>query len=341
MKKIIIVGGGVAGMQAALTLKALEQEPLILEKSDRLGGKLNRWDRLFPTQTPAEEVLEPCLKAVAEAGIAVQYGAQAEAVDPDGRGVVLTDGTRIEADGVVIASGFELFDARLKEEYGYGIYDNVLTSADLEERFKSHQVLTSRGEEPRRVAILHCVGSRDEKVNQNHCSRVCCITGVKQAMELRQLYPDCEVFNFYMDMRMFAEGYEEIYRESQEKYHVNHIRGRISEVSQTHEGRLLLKTEDTLIGRPMRMEVDLLILLVGMCAGPSNPSLAVSGGLALRSSGFFDPLNPFAGNLRSNMKNLFFAGTATAPKNVSEAMNDGVAAAWQIYRTLTQSVAQQ
>ncbi|MCD8186926.1 MAG: CoB--CoM heterodisulfide reductase iron-sulfur subunit A family protein, partial [Rikenellaceae bacterium] len=322
------------GMQAALTLKELGLSPVILEKEERLGGKLNLWDRLFPTQTPAKEVLEPCLAAVKEAGIEVRCHTAVEKIGADGRSVVLSDGTRLDAAGVIVASGFNLFDARLKEEYGYGIYPNVITSADLEERFQSHRVLTSEGVPPKRVAILHCVGSRDEKVNQNHCSRVCCITGVKQAIEIRQLYPETEVFNFYMDMRMFGAGYEEIYRESQEKYHVNHVRGRISEVSRTHQGRLALKTEDTLIGRPMRMEVDMLVLLVGMCPAPSNASLARSGGLALRASRFFDPADTFSGNLQSAHPNVFFAGTATAPKNVPESMNEGVAAAWQLYRSV-------
>lgn len=321
-------------MQAALTLKELGLNPVILEKNDRLGGKLNQWDRLFPTQTPAKDVLEPCLKAVREAGIEVRYHASVDQLAKDGKSVTLSDGTTLDADSVILASGFDLFDARRKEEYGYGIYPNVITSADLEEKFKSRQVLTAEGNVPKRVAILHCVGSRDEKVNQNHCSRVCCITGVKQAMEIRELYPECEVYNFYMDMRMFGSGYEEIYRESQEKYHVNHVRGRISEVSRTHEGRLALKTEDTLIGRPMRMEVDMLVLLVGMCSAGSNTELAESAGIALRPSGFFDSVDSFAGSLQSANPNVFFAGTATAPKNVPESMNEGVAAAWQVYRNL-------
>jgi heterodisulfide reductase subunit A len=149
-------------------------------------------------------------------------------------------------------------------------------------------------------------------------------------MEIRQLYPATEVCNFYMDMRMFGAGYEEIYRESQEKYHVNHIRGRISEVSRTRDGRLALKTEDTLIGRPMRLEVDLLVLLVGMCSAASNGAM----GLPLRDSGFFAPIDSFAGSLRSARPNVFFAGTATAPKNVSESLHEGRAAAHEVYQTL-------
>lgn len=321
-------------MQTALTLKELGITPVIIEKTDRLGGKLNQWDRLFPTQTPAHEVLNPYLKAVEESGIEVRMNSAVEGVDAGGTGVQLAGGERIDTDAIVVASGFDLFDASLKEEYGYGIYDNVVTSADLETMFRENRVLTTTGEVPKRVAILHCVGSRDEKVKQNHCSRVCCITGVKQAIEIKELYPDCEVFNFYMDMRMFGPGYEEIYRQSQEEYKVNHIRGRISEVSPTHDGRLQLKTEDTLIGRPMKMQADILVLMIGMCSATSNPSIADSGRVDLRPSGFFNSADSFEGNTRSANPHIFFAGTATAPKNVSESINDGIAAAHNVSKML-------
>jgi heterodisulfide reductase subunit A len=240
----------------------------------------------------------------------------------------------LTADAEVVASGYDLFDATRKEEYGYGIYDNVITSPELEAMFREHRVVTSHGTVPKRVALLHCVGSRDEKVGQNHCSRVCCITGIKQAIEIRELYPECEVFNFYMDMRMFGAGYEEMYRASQEKYGVNHIRGRISEVSETIDGRIQLKTEDTLVGRPMRMTADLLVLLVGMCCGAGNIRMAGGNGLELRPTGFFLPKDSFRGNVSSKNPRIFFAGTASAPKNVGESINEGRAAAYGIYEML-------
>lgn len=334
MKKVVVIGGGIAGMQTALTLKEYGIEPVIVEKDSRLGGKLNLWDRLFPTKTPADEVLGPYLEAVKAAGIEVKFGAEVAAVSKDGKSVTLGSGEVVSGDAVVIASGFDLFDASLKEELGYGIYDNVITSAELEGMFKENRVLTTKGEKPRRVALLHCVGSRDEKVKQNHCSRVCCITGVKQAMEIKELYPECEVFNFYMDMRMFGPGYEEIYRESQEDYGVNHIRGRISEAGPTIDGRLQIKTEDTLVGRPMKMDVDMLVLLIGMCSAKSNGALAESAGISLRKSEFFAPTDSFINNTLSGNANVFFAGTATAPKNVGETINESIAAAHNVAKHL-------
>lgn len=171
---------------------------------------------------------------------------------------------------MVVTSGFDLFPAELKEEYGYKIYDNVYTTVDVERMFRNGGIRTADGRIPKTIAFLHCVGSRDEKVNQRHCSRVCCITGVKQAIEMKQAIPDAEVYSFYMDMRMFGPGYEELYRQAQQEFNIHFIRGRISEASQTIDNRVQIKAEDTLIGLPLKMTVDMLVLIVGMKAGACN-----------------------------------------------------------------------
>jgi heterodisulfide reductase subunit A2 len=178
--------------------------------------------------------------------------------------VNLSGGTEEKADAVIVATGFDLFDARSKEEYGYGIYDNVITSAELEGMFNRGRIARADGKRAGRIGLIHCVGSRDEKVNNNHCSKVCCVTAVKQAIEIRKMLPGCEVFCFYMDMRMYGPYYEELYRESQEVHNVNFIRGKVSEASVNINNRLVIKVEDTLAGRPLRMELDIMVLMVGM-----------------------------------------------------------------------------
>ena len=318
VKRVVIVGGGAAGMQTALELKSRGIEPIIVERDIELGGKARGWHKLFPTFTPAKEVLGEIIARVKQARIRCFLGQEVKQISSDG--VTLRSDERILADAVVIATGFTLFDAHRKQEYGYGLYDNVITSVDLERMMNGGKVTLADGSEPRRIAILHCVGSRDEKVGQRHCSKVCCITGVKQAIELKQLFPNAEVFNFYMDIRMFGPGYEELYREAQERYNIHFVRGRISEAAETINKRIQIKAEDTLTGRPLRTTVDMLVLLIGMSANYENEELAKSAGLSLAPNGYFCARNPFLGAVQSQREGIFFAGTATAPKSLADTL---------------------
>lgn len=332
MKRVAVIGGGVAGMQTALRLAEQGIEPVIIEKEAELGGKLRGWHVLFPSFTPASEILTELRRRIAERGIEVMTRTEARGFSREG--VQLPDGRMLACDSVVVCSGFTLFDASIKEEYGYGIYDNVFTTVDIERMLNEGRVAKADGSRPRRIAFLHCVGSRDEKVCQQHCSKVCCITGVKQAMEMRQMFPEADVFNFYMDIRMFGPGYEELYRQAQQQYNIHFVRGRISEASQTIDGRVQIKAEDTLIGLPLRMTVDMLVLIVGMKAGASNMSLSRCCGVALYPSGFVKPLDQFAGNVRSGSERIFYAGTVTAPKNIGESINEAVVAAREAARAI-------
>jgi heterodisulfide reductase subunit A len=333
MKKIAIIGGGPAGMEAALALAAEGLKPVIVERSGAVGGKLRDWHRLFPTNTPASEVLEAMTGRLTAAGVEVMLHTEAEGLTDNG--VALAGGRTLPAAAVVVASGFDLFDARLKEEYGYHVYDNVFTTVDIERMLNHGAVALHDGSKPRRIAFVHCVGSRDEKVNQKHCSKVCCITAVKQAMEMRELFPEAEIYNFYMDIRMFGPGYEELYQQAQQESNVNFIRGRVSEASPTIDGRLQIKAEDTLVGRPMKMTVDMLVLVVGMKAAAENGRVAASRkGLKLAANGFFAPVDLFTGSVSSGVPGVFYAGAATAPKTLGESMAEGAMAAGRVVEYL-------
>lgn len=329
---VIIIGGGVAGMQAALTVTEKGLTSIIVESDKVLGGKVAHKYSLFPTFASAGELIERMTAAIAEVDerlLEVSVNSTVIAIDKANSTVTYeyrTTGSKtitdtVQGKAIIIATGYTFFDATLKQEYGYKVYDNVITSFELEERLNRGELLTVDGRTPESVAFIHCVGSRDTKVGNEHCSRMCCVTGVKQAIEVRKSIDNVRVFNFYMDMRMFGIGYEEMYKLAQEKHQVRFIRGRVSELSQSIDKRVRLKAEDTLIARPIAITVDMVVLLVGMCGAESNRKFAQDAQLTVRENGFLRPINAFDGATFSGVDNIFYAGCIESPKNVSESIN--------------------
>lgn len=329
MDKVVIVGGGSAGMEAAGQIARAGFSVTLIEKEDRTGGHVNNWYHLFPDRRDSLEVIEYLDKQIDNKNITLLTGITVNNIRRSDEVFVVStsDGAELSADAVVMATGFDLFRSERKEEYGYGIYDNVISSADLEEMFRKGEVKRSDGKIPEKVGFIHCVGSRDEKVGNVYCSKLCCVTAVKQAMEVKKHYPDARVFCFYMDMRMGGAMYEELYRESQEKYSVNYIRGKVSEVSENINNKLVIKVEDTLAGRPLRMELDMLVLMAGMEMSKGGAELARSAGITTGENRFFAPADHHFGSNKSNIKGLFFAGTCTAPMNITETISHARAAA--------------
>ncbi len=330
---IIIIGGGPAGLEAASSLGAAGFHVTILEKQDQTGGKLHNWNNLFPEFRPSNEVLSYLFNGSKTNPPQVLLNAEVKSLthENEQHKVILTDGQSLYCDVVLFATGFQVFNAEKKEEYGYGIYDNVITSLDLEERLKSgNSVTTVAGVTPRRIAFIHCVGSRDKKAGNIHCSRVCCITGVKQAIEMKRMLPKAEIFNFYMDMRMFGQNFEELYIEAQQDLGITFIRGRVSEIGENIDGSLLLKAEDTLSGRPMKMNFDLVVLLVGMVPAQHTKAIGESAGLSFSSGDFLASSDVHTCQNETNTPGIFITGTCREPLSIAETLTDARAASVSI-----------
>jgi heterodisulfide reductase subunit A len=322
-KHVVVIGGGVAGIEVAGQLSKAGVDVSLIEKDAKTGGHLNNWYQLFPDRRNSSEVREYLQKIIKNNTIKLLTNTTIEKFKK-GRNhfsITTNGGEELTADAVIVATGFDLFKSAKKEEYGYGIYDNVITSADLEKMFSAGDLTLKNGTIPETIGIVHCVGSRDEKVGNFYCSKLCCVTAVKQAIELREMLPDSKVFCFYMDMRMGGAFYEELYREAQEKWSVSFIRGKVSEASETIDNRLLIKVEDTLAGRPLRMKLDLLVLMAGMEMSEGGRKIAEIGGLSTGENRFFSASDNHTGSNKSNIGGVFYAGTCTAPMNVTETIS--------------------
>lgn len=332
-KQVLVIGGGPAGLEAAGQLENLGHKVYIVEKSDTLGGHLLKWDRLFPDSISAAETLKKLLEPVGH--ITTFFNCEVVSVSKTGElfYVQLSNDATLSVSAIVVTTGFSLFPAEKKEEYGYNIYNRVITSVDLEKFFKTHS--DNRIQNPKSIGFVHCVGSRDEKVCNRQCSKVCCITAVKQACEIKELYPESEVYCFYMDLRMYGRGYEDLYLEAQSKFGIRFIRGRVSEVAEDESGKLVIKAEDTLSSKPLKITLDLLVLMVGMIHNIDNEKLSSNLNIRLGDDGFFKSVSPILRPTEGEREGIFFAGASTGPKTLPESINEAKASALAIHGFLS------
>ncbi|MCR4828719.1 MAG: FAD-dependent oxidoreductase [Bacteroidales bacterium] len=331
MKSISIIGAGPAGIEAATILAHHNYQVTVFEKSASAMKNIADKAFLFPNFVDAKEIVEEMCQKLVDNNITVKYDTDIVGIHRDAHGWLLEDqkGENYFADNVLLATGYTPFDAHRKEELGYGIYGGVVTSLDMETMIRYDRVLNTVGEKPKRIAFLQCVGSRDEKSGNHYCSKVCCVTAVKQAIEVKKQVPDCEVYVFYMDLRMWGQGFEEMYREAQQQYGIRFVRGRISEASGTFDKRVQIKSEDTLMGLPLRMTTDLLVLMVGMEPSAGTCALAKVCGIA-GDYGFAQSADPHLHDNKTAMEGLFVCGTCKRPMSLTDAVNDGRSAALAI-----------
>jgi heterodisulfide reductase subunit A2 len=332
---VLVIGGGPAGMETASKISDFNRKVILIEKERELGGHILKWDRLFPDDIPASEITNNLKDSLGNTKVILgSYLTSIKKIDDSHFVAQLNSGEIIKCSTVVFATGFKLFPAQKKQEYGYGLFERVITNADIETRFKKNEGLGK--EAPKRVGFVHCVGSRDEKICNMQCSKLCCITAVKQAIELKQLYPDAEIFCFYMDLRMYGRGYEDLYLEAQSKYGIRFIRGRVSEISQEQSGLVIVKAEDTLASRPLKITLDWVILMAGIVSDRENDYLTQQLSLQLGEDGFINSLDPIQKTNQTNILGVFVTGSATGPKTLPEVIHEARSTALSVNQYLNE-----
>ena len=333
-EQVAIIGAGIAGLEAAHQLLRLGYAPVLIEQADHAGGHVAEWNRLFPDKAPAAPLVEELLEQTREATLILRAKILSAGRLGDGFNIRLSDGTSLHVRAILMATGFSLFEAWKKEEYGYGVYDRVLTNADLEHWFNT-------GEDPRikgdlkRIGFVHCVGSRDVKAGNTQCSKVCCITAIKQAIEMKERFPEAEIWCFYMDLRLFGKKYEDFYIGAQRDYGIHFIRGRVSEVSENIDGKVIVKAEDTLNGTPVKVTLDALVLMAGMVCNRGIQPLAKELSLSIDDDGYLKSRDNIGSVTRSDRKGIFLAGAATGPKTIPETLAEARSAALDIHNFLS------
>jgi heterodisulfide reductase subunit A len=335
---ILIVGGGPAGLEAAKLIGDLGQRAVLVENRDALGGIpiAEHYAALTHGFRSAEEAMGELI-AAATANPTVEIRLSSEVVACTGAAgdfqVTIAKagdgpGEVVNAGAIIVATGFQHFDpGRATQIYGYYEYDDVITLADAEKMLKEHNFVTpSKGTPPQRVCFIQCVGSRDRQIGNEYCSKVCCGISSKQAIEIRQQVPNCKVFIFYIDMRMYGYWENEIYWPAQEQYHVQYVKGIITEIIRKGD-RLLVRGEDTTMGRPMEVPMDVVVLAVGMEPSRGTKDVARVLGLKQNKYHFIEvppgALDPTA----TSVPGIFVAGAAAGPKDLDDTIGMAGAAA--------------
>ncbi|MFQ5867345.1 MAG: FAD-dependent oxidoreductase, partial [bacterium] len=426
-KKVLVLGGGIAGIQASLDLAEMCIEVYLLEKGPSIGGRMAQLDKTFPTNDCAMCILSPKLvEAGAHPYIKIITNAELKSLNgeapnfrakilkkpryineekctgcgicmdkcpvkiPDeyNKGLSKTKCIRIpfpqavpalpimdkdnciyhqrgkckicekfceanaidfnqkeedidiEVGSVIVTSGSEEFDAALKDEYGYKTFPNVLTSIEFERILSAsgptqgHIKRPSDGKEPKKIAFIQCVGSRDMQMGNEYCSSICCMQAAKDSVIIREHLPGVETTIFYMDIRAFGKDFDKFIDRAKNDYHTRFVHARISsvEIEQIKENLIIQYNTDE--GSLNKEEFDLVVLSVGLVSTAKIKEMADKLNIELNESGFAksSSFTPVA----ISRPGIFVAGTFSGPKDIPETVMQASGAASAASSLLTE-----
>jgi heterodisulfide reductase subunit A len=409
-REILIIGGGIAGITAALELGYLGFKVHLVERKPSIGGNMAKLTKVFPTLDCAQCILTPRMAEVGRnpnvdllsyaeikevsgrpgnydvkvfmkpRGVDVQkcrscgvcakvcpvsvsdefneglsqrkaayiefpqavpsaYVIDFSACTKCGKceqlcpakAVSLADqGCTIDlhVGGIIVATGYQLYDAKKLDTYGYGKYKDVVTMMDLE-RFVSATgptggyVKRADGSDVKKMAIVLCAGSRDKNY-VSYCSRICCMYALKQAFVLKKML-GIDVSIYYTDIRATGKGYEDLYWRDQEAG-VSFIRGKVAEVYRNKNGKLVAVAEDTITGEVVEQEFDMVALATPMVAPSGLKELADKMKVSVGEDGFVTEKHPKLDPVDSLVTGIFACGCALSPKDVRDTVSDGLGA---------------
>ncbi len=432
----LVVGGGIAGIQAALEIANAGKKVYLLERTGTIGGHMAMFDKTFPTldcaaciltpkmvevgQHPNIELMTYCevegisgnagnfqvkvLKKARRVDLATCIGcgictekcpAKAPSefdsdttmrksiyipfpqavpnkwlIDADSCTYVLKgkcgvcvkfcpvencinldekdETVELNVGNIIVATGFQTFDPKRADQFGYGKFPNVVTSLEFERmvnaagptggqiRFrtqdkKGNWVFEEEGEEPKSVALVHCIGSRDHNYNK-YCSRVCCMYSLKLAHLIKEKIPNAAVYEYYIDMRAFGKGYEEFSERIKEEG-VHMIRGRTAKVEEAGE-QLMVRSEDIYEERILEQNVDMVVLSVGLEARADAGKVAGMLGIEQGEDGWFVENNYLSEPTSTFTGGITIAGVCQGPKDIPDTVAQASAAASRVLQTL-------
>jgi heterodisulfide reductase subunit A len=335
-----------AAVARACLLQPLEERdagvtPAALVIGGGIGGHVAQFPRTFPTLEDVQALLAELIERVqAHLNIQVLTESRVTAVDgfignfqvqvdADSAESGSVSSTDLTVGAIIVATGFDTFDATVKPEFGYAVYDKVITGPELEQRlsdlYASPEGTPLGDGDVEDVVFIQCVGSRDRSIGNPYCSRVCCMYTAKQASLLREQLPDARITVFYIDVRAFGKGFEEFYDQVREE-RVLYRRGNPSEIYKRGD-RLVVRAEDTLLGKPVEVQADLVVLATGLVPRSDAEDISTLLKLSRSEDGFFMELHPKLRPVDTTTDGVFLAGCCQGPKDIADTIAQAKAAA--------------
>ena len=330
---VLVVGAGPTGLSAAAGVASIGKKVILVEKEAVLGGApiLSGYAKLVPSGEWAKDAIGRMVKRVEDsANVTIYKSTKVTKVEGEAGNftVTLSNGQIANVGSIILGTGFTHFDSINKPEWGFGTYEDVLTTTQMEQMVGSGKIACpSNGRVPERVAILLCVGSRDRQIGREWCSKICCTVSTNLAMEIKEISPSTEVFIYYMDIRTFGLYEDKFYWKSQEEFKTKFVKARIAEVTQAADGRLLVKGEDTLVKRPIVIPMDIVVHAIGMDPNEENPELSKVFGIGLEKHGFVDKGEQYTSSFSSTRRGIYVGGAALGPEDIDTSISHGLAMA--------------
>ena len=245
----------------------------------------------------------------------------------------------VNVGSIVVATGLEPYDPRPMDEYGYTRYDNVLTSLEFERMVnaggptKGELIRPNDRKKPKSIGFIQCVGSRSKKKGGEYCSNICCMNTIKSSLVIKEHDSDIAVKVFYIDIRAFGKGFEDLYNRSR-RLGVQYLRGLPGSVEELEDGSMRVAVENTATGRVEFHDLDMLVLALGIQPSSGTQRLQEMLGLQLTPDGFYLEAHPKLQPVDAATRGIFFAGCAEGPKDIKESVTQGTAAAARAVRLM-------
>jgi heterodisulfide reductase subunit A2 len=341
----LVIGGGVAGMTAALELADAGKRVYLVERTETLGGNVARVDLTAPYLDSARDMITDRMTRVLEhPNVVVMLRSELERLEGFVGNFKATLVHRssvespprevVDVGSVIVCTGYREFDASRATHLGYGKLPNVITSFEFERMLRQGRIEMKDGRLPQYVAIIHCVGSRSEEFH-GYCSRVCCMTALKYAHEVKSALPRAYVSDVYVDMHAFGKGCEDFYRRSAEVKTLFLMYGKgdhpvVRKADPGDDCGMLITVDEQLSGELIELPADLIILMVGMEPREDAEQVTRLVNISQDKDGWFIESHPKLDPVATTTDGVYIAGACQAPKDIPDTVAQARAAAARI-----------